>query len=135
MPLSDLEKLKSGLRDGSVHPMEAKKSLGREIVGRYHGLSAAISAEENFVGRFRDNRIPDEMDHVSLSTEGGKSLLCKILAETGLVKSNSEGRRAIQQGGVKVNGDKVSDENLELNCGMQYILQVGKRRFVKVSLD
>ncbi len=135
MPLPELDKLKTGIRDGSVHPMDAKKSLGREIVARYHGTSAAFTAEENFVGRFRDNRIPDDMDHVALSIEGGKALLCKILAETGLVKSNSEGRRAIQQGGVKVNGDKVSDENLELNSGVQYILQVGKRRFVKVSLN
>jgi tyrosyl-tRNA synthetase len=135
LSLSELDKLKAGLNDGSVHPMEAKKSLGREIVARYHGSSAATSAEENFVGRFRDNRIPDEMDQVALAAEGGKALLCKVLAEAGLVKSNSEGRRAIQQGGVKVNGDKVSDENLELISGAQYILQVGKRRFAKVSLD
>jgi tyrosyl-tRNA synthetase len=135
MSLSELDKLKTDIRDGSVHPMDAKKSLGREIVTRYHGASAAVTAEENFVGRFRDNMIPDKMDHVDLSIEGENALLCKILAETGLVKSNSEGRRAIQQGGVKVNGDKVSDENLELNSGVQYILQVGKRRFVKVSLN
>jgi tyrosyl-tRNA synthetase len=57
-----------------------------------------------------------------------------VLAEAGLVKSNSEGRRAIQQGGVKINSEKVSDENLELTSGNQYVLQVGKRRFAKVSL-
>jgi tyrosyl-tRNA synthetase len=133
--LSDLEKLKSEVQKGSVHPMEAKKSLGREIVSRYHGPSAATSAEENFVRRFRDNRIPEDIEVVKLSAIGGKSLLCKVLAETGLVKSNSEGRRSIMQGGVKVNGDKVSDENMELKCGADYILQVGKRRFVKVVLD
>ncbi len=135
LSLTGLERLKAGIKDGSVHPMEAKKSLGREIVDRYHGQSAAIAAEENFVGRFRDNRIPEDMELVTLCADGGKALLCKVLAETGLVKSNSEGRRAIQQGGVKVNGDKVSDENLELSSGAQYILQVGKRRFVRVNVD
>ncbi len=134
LSLLQLEKLKTGIKDGTVHPMEAKKSLGREIVMRYHGPTAALAAEENFVKRFRDNQVPDGMECITLTVEGGKTLLCKVLAETGLVKSNSEGRRAIQQGGVKVNTQKVSDENLELTGGRQYILQVGKRRFVKVSL-
>ena len=61
-----------------------------------------------------------------------KILLCKLLCSTDLVKSNSEGRRAIQQGGVKINGEKVSDENLEIPCNRVYILQVGKRRFARV---
>ena len=56
-----------------------------------------------------------------------------MLAQAEVVKSNSEGRRAIQQGGVKVNGEKVSDENLEIECRGEYVIQVGKRRFAKVS--
>jgi tyrosyl-tRNA synthetase len=61
--------------------------------------------------------------------------LCKILAESGLVKSNSEGRRSIQQGSVKINNQKVSDENLEIEAGIEYIIQVGKRRFAKITLQ
>ncbi len=132
MSLADLEKLKAGIKDGSVHPMEAKKQLGREMVARYHGASAATQAEENFVKRFRDNQTPDEMPEVKLSCPEEKALLCKVLAQADLVKSNSEGRRAIQQGGVKVNGEKISDENLEIPCQGEYVIQVGKRRFARV---
>ncbi|HTP64473.1 MAG TPA: tyrosine--tRNA ligase [Geobacteraceae bacterium] len=133
MTLAELDKLKTGIKDGSVHPMEAKKQLGREMVTRYHGVSAATQADENFVKRFRDNQTPDEMPEVKLSGCEDKALLCKVLAQAEVVKSNSEGRRAIQQGGVKVNGEKVSDENLEIECRGEYVIQVGKRRFAKVS--
>ncbi len=133
LPLPDLQKLKAGVKDGSVHPMEAKKQLGREIAARYHGADLAAAAEENFVKRFRDHQLPEELEEITLTLEIDKVLLCKVLTEAGLVKSNSEGRRAIQQGGVKVNGDKVANENLELAAGA-YILQVGKRRVARVCL-
>ncbi|HOP39401.1 MAG TPA: tyrosine--tRNA ligase [Geobacteraceae bacterium] len=134
LALEDLEKLKAGLKNGSVHPMEAKKALGRELVGRYHGLVEAEQAEENFVRRFRDNQIPDDMQSVVLSSNNGTILLCKALAESGLVKSNSEGRRSIQQGGVKIDSEKVSDENCELHAGNEYVIQVGKRRFARITI-
>lgn len=133
MMLVELDKIKVGLKDGSLHPMEVKKQLGREIVARYHGSGAAVLAEENFVKRFRDNQTPDEMPEFNLTGEERKVLLCKLLAQTDLVKSNSEGRRAIQQGGVKINGEKVGDENLELDCDGEYTLQVGKRRFARIK--
>jgi tyrosyl-tRNA synthetase len=135
MTLEELSQLKAGLKNGSVHPMEAKKRLGREMVERYHGAIAAGQAEENFVKRFRDNQTPEEMPEIVLSPEEGKALLCKVLAQADLVKSNSEGRRAIQQGGVKLNGEKVSDENLELECRGEFVIQVGKRRFAKVRFS
>jgi tyrosyl-tRNA synthetase len=132
MSLVELQKMKGDIKAGTVHPMEAKKRLGREMVARYHGAEAAAEAEENFIRRFRDNQTPDEMTEIALLTACSKILLGKLLAEAGLVKSNSEGRRAIQQGGVKVNGEKVADENLELDCNGEYVLQVGKRRFARV---
>ncbi len=136
LALSELNKLKTDIREGAVHPMEAKKRLGREIVARYHGSAAAVSAEENFVKRFRDNQVPDELPEVRINTATDlletKVPLCRLLAMTSLVKSNGEGRRAIQQGGVRVNGERVSDEAAELACTGEYVLQVGKRRFVRV---
>ena len=132
MTLAELEELKQGLKSGTVHPMEAKKQLGREIVARYHGAEMATVAEENFVSRFRDNQVPEDMPVVELAAEGEKVLLCKLLALAGVVPSNSEGRRAIKGGGVKVNGEKVADENLELVCSGEYVVQVGKRRFSRV---
>jgi tyrosyl-tRNA synthetase len=132
LSMADLDKLKEDLKNGSIHPMAAKKALGRELVARYHGEAAGAQAEENFVSRFRDNQTPDEMPEFTLKPEGAKMLLCRVLAETALVKSNSEGRRSIQGGGVKVNGEKVADENLEIDCAGTYIIQVGKRRFARV---
>lgn len=134
IPLSRLEELKKEMKAGLVHPMNLKKDLGREIVARYHGSAAAGRAEENFVRRFRDNEIPDEMETCLLHVGGEKMLLYKALSEAGLVKSNSEGRRAILQGGVKVNSERVSDEALELQCPGEYVLQVGKRRFTRAKL-
>ena len=132
LTISAIEKLKVDLKSHELHPMDAKKRLGREIVGRYHGEDAAIQAEENFVKRFRDNQTPEEMPEITLPAESGTVLLCKVLASAGLVPSNSEGRRAIKGGGVKIAGEKVSDENLEIKPAGAYILQVGKRRFARV---
>jgi len=135
MPLSDLEKLKTGLKDGSEHPMEAKKALGREIVSRYHGAAAGKDAEENFVKRFRDNEIPEDMPQVAYSLSDGAVLLAKAMTDAGLTKSNGEGRRSIDQGGVKLNGEKVSNTNLELAVGGEYIVQIGKRRFARIVVS
>lgn len=133
MSMSEFQQLKVDIKSGALHPMEAKKRLGREMVARFHGKQAAIDAEDCFVRRFRDNQTPDEMTEIKMRAAAGeKILLGRLLAEAGLVKSNSEGRRSIQQGGVKINGEKVGDENLELECGGEYVLQVGKRRFAKI---
>ena len=132
LTMAELEQLKVDLQNGTVHPMEAKKQLAREMVGRYHGTEAAAQADENFIKRFRNNETPDDMPEFELAPEGEKVLLCKVLAEAGLVKSNSEGRRSIQGGGVKVNGEKIADENMEIASTGEYVIQVGKRRFAKV---
>lgn len=135
LTIHEIDKLKVGLKSHELHPMDAKKQLGREITGRYHGETAALQAEENFVKRFRDNQIPDDMPEITLPAESGKNLLCKLIASAGLVPSNSEGRRAIKGGGVKINGEKVSDENLEIDTVGQYIVQVGKRRYTRIIFD
>uniref|UniRef100_C6E4M0 Tyrosine--tRNA ligase n=1 Tax=Geobacter sp. (strain M21) TaxID=443144 RepID=C6E4M0_GEOSM len=132
LTIVEFEKLKADLKSGAIHPMEAKKQLAREMVGRYHGAEAATIADENFVKRFKNNETPDDMPEFILKAEGERVLLCKVLAEAQLTKSNSEGRRSIQGGGVKINGEKVADENLEIACVGEYVIQVGKRRFAKV---
>lgn len=132
LSLADIEKLKHALKSHDIHPMDTKKQLGRELTGRYHGQVAALQAEENFVKRFRDNQTPDDMPEIILPSETGKTLLCKLLATAELVPSNSEGRRAIKGGGVKINSDKISDENHEIDASGEYIVQVGKRRFAKI---
>src|SRR5512133_1445514 len=135
MTLSDLETLKEGLKDKSLHPMAAKKTLGREIVARFHGAGAGEIAEDNFVKRFKENEIPDEMAQVGYSLTDGSVLLAKAMTEAGLTKSNGEGRRAIDGGGVKLNGEKVSDTNLELTAAGEYIVQIGRRRFARIVIS
>jgi tyrosyl-tRNA synthetase len=135
MPLAELEKLKLGLKDKSLHPMTAKKTLGREIVSRFHGAGAGETAEQNFVKRFKDNEIPDEMPQVSYNLVDGSVLLAKAMTEAGLTKSNGEGRRSIDGGGVKLNGEKVSDTNLELRSAGEYIAQIGRRRFARIMIS
>ena len=135
LSLTELNNLKTGIKDATIHPMDAKKRLGREMVSRYHGNAAADQAEENFVKRFRDNQTPDAMPEISIAADGEKMPLCKLLAQAGLVPSNSEGRRSIQGGGVKVDGEKVTDGNLELACRGEYVIQVGKRRFARVTFN
>lgn len=135
LSLAELDSLKAELKDGAVHPMAVKKQLAREMVGRYHGVEAAAQADENFIKRFRDNETPEEMPEFTLAAGEGKVQLCKVLAESGLTKSNSEGRRSIQGGGVKVNGEKIADESLEIACRGEYVIQVGKRRFAKVRFS
>ena len=134
MTVPEFEKLKSGMADGSVHPMAAKKALGRELVDRFHGAGSGAMAEENFVRRFKENEIPDEMPQVSYSTADSPVLLAKALTEAGLTKSNGEARRSIDQGGVKLNGEKISNASLELTSSGEYIVQIGKRRFARIIL-
>ncbi|MGE3550718.1 MAG: tyrosine--tRNA ligase [Geobacter sp.] len=147
--LAAIEKLKAGLADGSLHPMAAKKALGRELVDRFHGAGQGQQAEENFVKRFKENEIPDEMPQICVNITGQamiaikasgemtvapQSSLCSLMTQVGMTKSNGEARRLIDQGGVKLNGEKVSNANLELTAGGEYIVQIGKRRFARIVI-
>jgi tyrosyl-tRNA synthetase len=135
MSLAELDKLKIDLKDHSLHPMAAKKRLGREIASRFHGAGAGEAAEENFVRRFKENEIPEEMPQVNFALAEGGILLARAMTEAGLTKSNGEGRRAIDQGGVKLNNEKVSDTNLELSTAGEYIVQIGRRRFARIVVS
>lgn len=117
---------------GILHPRDAKMRLARDVVARYHGPEAAREAEENFKKVFQRGEIPEEMpDYETIwSADLDVALL---LAAAGLVPSNSEARRMIRQGGVRVNGERINP-SYKFNKPGNYILQVGKRRFVKAIL-
>lgn len=132
--LAAIETLKAGLADGSLHPMAAKKALGRELVDRFHGAGQGQQAEESFVKRFKENEIPDEMPQISYAAADCPVLLVRALTEAGLTKSNGEARRSIDQSGVKLNNEKVSNVNLELTAAGEYIVQIGKRRFARIMI-
>jgi tyrosyl-tRNA synthetase len=122
-----------GLADGSLHPMEAKMQLAREIVSIFHSDEAAAQAEAHFKRVFRKGELPSEMPtHRPSASELN---IVDLLVATDLAKSKSEARRLIGQGGVRLDGEKVDsiEEMVSIQDGM--ILQVGKRRFVRLVRD
>ncbi|MGH8542848.1 MAG: tyrosine--tRNA ligase [Gammaproteobacteria bacterium] len=119
-----------------VHPMEAKKRLARTVTTMYHGDVAAGAAAAHFSRTVQDREIPENIEEVRISTAAGEEPIWKVLAITGLVASNSEGRRQIQQGAVELDGERVSDLNLRVAAGPTgRLLQVGKRRFKRFVLE
>lgn len=120
----------SGAADG-WHPMEAKRALAREMVARYHGLDAALKAEHDFLQQFRQKEVPEDIPVLQLAGDG-PVWICRLLGEAGLVESNGEARRLIQQGGVKLNGAKLTDADLEVEAVGELLLQAGKRRFARI---
>ncbi len=131
---NDLAVLKQDLDSGNKHPRQVKEELAVEIVARYHGRNAAVEAAQEFAHIFREKGLPEEIEEVTLKVEGPKLWIAKVLVEAGLAAGTSEARRLISQGGVQVDGDKVTDANLELAAGKAYLLKVGKRRFKRVVL-
>jgi tyrosyl-tRNA synthetase len=122
--------IEQALSDGSRHPRDLKMALAREIVSIFHGDAAAAAAEEHFRTVFQQRELPDDMPEVTLAEPVG---LLALLKEAGLISSTSEGRRLVEQGGVKLDGQPVADFKLELvPMGGEQVVQVGKRKFVKL---
>lgn len=133
----ELDELERGLRDGTVHPRDAKMKLARTFVRMYHGEEAADAAEQHFVTVFQKGALPDDIetaDYPRSQLEDGAVRILKLLTEIGLQSSGSEARRSVQQGAVRVNERRISDPNewIELRDGD--VIQVGKRRFKKIRL-
>ena len=131
--LEEFEALKRGIKDGSINPKDAKKRLAREIVQRFHGEEAAKRAEEHFERVFERKELPEDIELYQIKSEE-PIWICKAMAEAGLVKSSSEGKRLIKGGGVKVDGKRVEDEGMTLEPGKEYLIQVGKRRFKRLKI-
>jgi tyrosyl-tRNA synthetase len=134
---AEIEAERQQVGDGVRHPMDVKKELAGMIVTEFHSAEAATSARQEFERVFSARNLPQEIPEVSIATEGESMLLSKVIVEGGLAASNSEARRLIQQGGVKVDGEPVSNVKAELSTGGSdsVVLQVGKRRFAKVVFD
>lgn len=128
--LEDIEALKAEVEAGR-NPRDAKVMLAQEIITRFHSKADAEQALANFEARFRDGALPDDIPEVQLA--GAPLGLLRVLREAGLCASASEAQRAVEQGGVKVDGSKIEDRSLQLAAG-SYILQVGKRKFARVNL-
>jgi tyrosyl-tRNA synthetase len=123
------------VREGTLHPRTLKARIAGELVATFHNAEAAASAEEHFNRLFREHQAPEEMDEVSLTIEDGNDTLWIALAlvRAGLCESNRKARTAIAAGSVKMDGEKITDEDTHLEPA-EFVLQVGKRNFRKVSL-
>jgi len=119
---------------GEANPRDQKVRLATEIVGRYRGPQAARSALEDFELRFRQGGLPEDMPLVSVSAGGGTILIGTLLKEAGLTASTGEALRMIQQGAVRIDGERVADIKLGVAAGTTHVYQVGKRKFARVAV-
>jgi tyrosyl-tRNA synthetase len=133
LPSSDLASIKAELENPSNNPRNTKRRLARELVALYHSREAARLAEEEFDRIFVKKDLPDEVPECTVSAEGGTIGIIKLLTEAGLVSSNSEARRMVDQGAVSVDGSRIVDPNALINLERSAIVKVGKRRFARVS--
>jgi len=134
--LEELQEIKTSLAQGTVHPRDLKMRLAREIVTLYHGEEMARQAEEEFKRVFQQRELPSDMPVIVLDDSllaDQKVWLPKLLVEAHLVASTSEGKRQIMQGAVKVDGERVTDPNCEIAVDRDLIIQVGKRKFAKIT--
>ena len=116
------------------NPRDIKVQLAQEIVARFHSRQAAVDALAEFEARFKQGVLPDDMPEVAITSTGGHIGIAQMLKQAGLVASSSEALRMIDQGGVKLDGEKVSDKALQLKAGAVLVAQVGKRRFGRITI-
>ena len=126
--------LKEDLASGAKHPRQVKEDLAKAIVARYHSQAAAEHEALEFIRVLREREVPEEIEAVTLKVSEPTLWLPRLLVDSGLAGSTSEARRLITQGGVQVEGEKVTDAALALAAGKTYLLKVGKRRFKRVTL-
>jgi tyrosyl-tRNA synthetase len=128
----EIEQLKKEVGDGA-NPRDIKMQLANEITARFHGEQAGVTARDEFINRFRHGQMPEDMPEVVYEAKEGIASLVHVIKHANLTTSTSEAIRMINQGAVKVGGVKVSDRDTQLDKG-EYVIQVGKRKFAKVTI-
>jgi tyrosyl-tRNA synthetase len=133
---SDIRWMRDRASHGEDNPRDFKVALAKRIISDFHSPAAADNAEEEFVRRFRNKEVPDEVETIELGTESGSLPLARLLARTGLASSVAEGRRLVEQGGVRIGSVKQTDPGVVLGVksGEEVLIQVGKRRFLKIRV-
>lgn len=135
LEIKEIEEIRCGLERGNLHPRDVKMRLARTVVAQYHGEEAAREAEAAFVRVFQQREMPEEIPEVGMP-EGwrglGKVWVARLLADIGLAASTSEARRLIAQGGVRINGERVTDPQSEVEPVPGTIIQVGRRKYARL---
>ncbi|OGW14232.1 MAG: tyrosine--tRNA ligase [Nitrospinae bacterium RIFCSPLOWO2_12_FULL_47_7] len=129
--VADLELLRLQAKNGETNPKDIKIRLAKELVLRYHSKTEADSAAEEFENVFKKKNVPDDILTIKSWGEGQR-WVCKVLADNSLTESTSAARRLVQQGAVTVNGEKISNVELQLAGNQEYLVKVGKKRFLKI---
>lgn len=132
-PMTEIKLWVEECKQGA-NPRNYKVKLAQEIIERFHDSSAAVKALENFEARFQRGAMPDEMDELELRCDSSSYGIANLLKDAGLTESTSEAIRMIKQGAVKIDGEKVSDQKLEIPVGAKHVYQVGKRKFARVKI-
>ena len=132
LPVADIARMRERAESGESNPRDFKVSLAKRVISDFHSPEEAAAAEEEFVRRFRNKEIPDEVEERAVAPQVWK--LPRLLVETGLAPSMAEARRLIEQGGVRIDGERASRAETEVEVGTERapLIQVGKRRFLRV---
>src|SRR5436190_6182867 len=133
-PAATLRQWRAEVKEGR-NPRDIKVLIAQEIVARFHGAPAAKEALEDFEQRFRHGVLPEDMPVVTLRSPKGGMAIVQILKQAGLVPSVTEATRMIEQGGVKLDGEKLADKALKIGPGRVVVAQVGKRRFARIRVE
>jgi tyrosyl-tRNA synthetase len=131
---AELANFKQEVEEGK-NPRDVKFLLAEEIISRFHSNAAAHTAQEAFIARFQKGAMPDKMPEVELSAIDGSIGIANVLKQAGLVNSTSDGFRMIQQGAVRIDGERIEDKRLQITAGTSHVYQVGKRRFARIKID
>jgi tyrosyl-tRNA synthetase len=129
--LVEIASLRAGVEEGTLHPKKVKEALAIEITVRFHSLESAQAAANEFQRVHAQSEIPTEMDEYSFE---GPIWIAKLLVDAQLSPSTSQARREIKQGSVKIDQNKLSDDQLQLQAG-EYVLQIGKRKFARIKVS
>ncbi len=129
--LREIRNLRSKVESAALHPMEVKKSLGTELVARFHGPAAAQSARDYFETRYQRRSLPTEIKKRFTVSE--PTWICRLLVDLDFAKSGNEARRLIAQGAVRVDGELISDVNFHFQAERHQILEVGKNRIAQIA--
>ena len=133
IPEEEIAKLKAEMESGK-NPRDIKFVLAEELVDRFHNEGDGKKCRDTFLKRFQKGQMPDDIESIQVDIEGDSILLVNLLKDANMIASVSEGNRLIEQGGIKVNSEKVEDQKLEVNKGSENIYQVGKRKFLKIKV-
>ncbi len=132
--LGDIEALKRAVAEGR-NPRDVKLELAHELVARFHGAAAAGEAQRGFVARVSERAVPADLPPKRLPVDAGGLRLPNLLKAAGLASSTSEANRKIEEGAVRIDGERVTDRALTLKAGADVVLQLGSRRFARVKLE